>query len=87
VALAAIGGEKALAELATPFGAHPHQITARKARLQEGAAGVLGPGAAAPEVTPPVGLRLPHAEVGELTPEEALLSGALGKAGLPSAER
>ncbi len=36
-ALAAIKGEKTLAELAKLFDAHPHQITAWKAQLHEGA--------------------------------------------------
>ena len=47
VALAAIKGEKTLAELAKLFDMHPHQITAWKAQLQEGAAGVFGFGPAA----------------------------------------
>ena len=38
VELAAIKGEKTLAELAKLFDVHPHQITAWKAQLQEGAA-------------------------------------------------
>ena len=37
MALAAIKGEKTLAELAKLFDAHPHQITAWKAQLHEGA--------------------------------------------------
>ena len=41
VALAAIKGEKTLAELAKVFDVHPHQITAWKAQLQEGAGGGL----------------------------------------------
>jgi len=43
VALAAIKGEKTLAELAKLHDVHPAQIVAWKAQLQEGAAGVAGP--------------------------------------------
>ena len=87
VALAAIKGEKTLAELAKLFDVHPHQITAWKAQLQEGVAGVFGPGAAASEAAPPVDLKLLHAKIGELTLEKDFLSGALSKAGLLSAKR
>jgi transposase-like protein len=79
VALAAIKGEKTLAELVKLFDVHPHQITAWKAQLQEGAAGVFGSGAAATEATPTVDLKLLHAKIGELTLEKGFLSGALSR--------
>src|SRR3954447_18832072 len=88
VALAAIKGEKTLAELAKLFDVHPAQIAAWKAQLQDGAAGVFGPGAITPaEAGPPVDLKLLHAKIGELTLEKDFLSGALSKAGLLSAKR
>jgi len=85
VALAAIKGEKTLAELAKLHDVHPAQIVAWKAQLQEGAAGVFGAGAA--ETAPVVDLKLLHAKIGELTLEKDFLSGALSKAGLLSAKR
>jgi len=87
VALAAIKGEKTLAELAKLFDMHPHQITAWKAQLQEGAVSVFGSGPAAAEAAPTVDLKLLHAKIGELTLEKDFLSGALSNAGLLSAKR
>jgi transposase len=87
VALAAIKGEKTLAELAQQYDVHPNQITAWKAQLADGAAGVFGAGPAGSAAAPVVDLKVLHAKIGELTLENDFLSGALGKAGLLSAKR
>ena len=87
VALAAIKGEKTLAELAQLYDVHPTQITAWKARLSEGAAGLFGGAASRAPPGPAVDLKTLHAKIGELSLENDFLSGALGKAGLLSAKR
>ena len=65
VALAAIKGEKTLADLAQIFDVHPNQITTWKAQLLDGAAGVFGSGASHSEAAP-VDLKALHAKIGEL---------------------
>ena len=86
VALAAIKGDKTLAELAQQFDVHPNQITQWKAQLQEGAAGVFGSNVRADAAAATVDLKSLHAKIGELALENDFLSGALGKAGLLSAK-
>jgi transposase-like protein len=85
VALAAIKGEKTLAELAQQYDVHPNQITAWKAQVLDGAVGLFGSGAT--EAAPAVDLKVLHAKIGELTLENDFLAGALSKAGLLSAKR
>src|SRR5450755_696486 len=87
VALAAIKGEKTLAELAQQHDVHPNQITAWKAQLLDGATGLFGGGAAETAPAPAVDLKVLHAKIGELTLENDFLAGALSKAGLLSAKR
>ncbi len=86
VALAAVKGDKTLAELAQQFDVHPNQITTWRGQLLEGAAGVFG-GAASEGAPPPVDLKTLHAKIGELTLVNDFLEGALSKAGLLSAKR
>ena len=83
VALAAIKGDRTLAQLAEQFDVHPNQITSWKAQLEEGAADVFGSGGAQPAID----VKSLHAKIGELTLENDFLEGALGKAGLLSAKR
>ncbi len=87
VALAAIKGEKTLAELAQLHDVHPNQITAWKAQLIEAAAGIFGFRSSDKEAAPTADLKSLHAKIGELTVENDFLAGALGKAGLLGAKR
>ena len=77
VAVAAVEGEKTLAELAQQFDVHPNQITTWRSQLLIGAAGVFGSDVrTGPE--PAIDVKTLHAKIGELTLVNDFLSGALG---------
>jgi hypothetical protein len=84
VALAAVKGEKTVAELTEQFRAHPTQITDWKQQLLVRAADVVG-GSHPPSDTPD--LKMLHAKIRHLTLGNDVLEGALTKAGLRSATR
>ena len=62
VVLAAMGGDKPLAELAQRFDVHPNPIPEWKRQLSERAADLFGGGTAPAE--PPVDLKAVHAKIG-----------------------
>ena len=86
VALAAIKGDRTIAQLAEHFDVHPNQITTWKSQLESSASEIFGSGGGTP-ATPAVDVKSLHAKIGELTLENDFLEGALTKAGLLSAKR
>ena len=85
VALAAIKGDKTVAELSQQFDVHANQITQWRTQLLE-RAGVVFESRGHQEA-PPIDIKALHAKIGELILENDFLEGALSKAGLLSAKR
>ena len=85
VAIAAIKGDKTLAELAAHYDVHPNQISEWKQQLQESAVDVFGSNPRLKAAEPD--LKILHAKIGQLTLENDFLESALFKAGLLSAKR
>src|ERR1035438_7771804 len=86
VALAAVKGDRTIAQLAEHFDVHPNQVTAWKAQLEGGASDGFGAGSPAASARG-AAVKSVHAKIGELTLENDFLEGALTKAGLLSAKR
>ena len=87
VAIAAIKGERTVAQLAEQFDVHPNQVTTWKAQLECSAAEVFGSGGGTAAAAPAIDVKQLHAKIGELTLENDFLEGALSKAGLLNAKR
>ena len=86
VALAAVKGDRTIAQLAEHFDVHPNQITAWKPQLEGSASEIFGSGIGTPAI-PAIDVKSLHAKIGELTLENDFLEGALTKAGLLRAKR
>ena len=85
VALAALIGDKTLAQIAEEFDVHPNQITAWKQQLENRSSELFGK-TSEPEIST-VDIKTLHAKIGQLTLENDFLEGALNKAGLLSARK
>ncbi len=87
VALAAIKGDKTLAEISEQFQVHANQISAWKAQLQCDAVAVFETASERREATEQPDVLTMQAKIGELTLENDFLERALTKAGLLGAKR
>jgi transposase len=80
VALAAVRGDRTVAELASAFGVHPNQIYNWKKQLLDGAASVFeGGGAAVEGRAGEAQVDLRYRQIGQLKVENDFLSRKLGK--------
>lgn len=77
VALAAVGGDRTLAELVKQFDVHPNQIQDWKKQLMTKAEQVFGAGPADAVTHEQMQQKL-HAKIGQLTMEKDFLASALG---------
>ena len=86
VALAALTSDATLAELASRFDVHSHQITQWKQQLVAQAAEVFT-SEGVRTATPPVDIKALHAKIGQQALEIDFLASALGQLPGPSARR
>jgi transposase len=78
VALAAIKGERTIAELASEFGVHPNQIHNWKKQLLDGAASVFEGGASAEGAITEAQVDVLYRQIGQLKVENDFLARKLG---------
>jgi transposase-like protein len=83
VALAAMNGDRTVAEIAQQYEVHPNQVADWKRQLLENASAVFDGKAA---TKPDPDLKVLHAKIGQQALEIDFLSGALTKAGMLSAK-
>ena len=84
VALAAVKGDKTLAELSKQFDLHQNQIIDWKNQLLANAAGAFG---GTGKAEPDVDVKSLHAKIGQQSLEIDFLEGALNNAGMLSARK
>ena len=87
MAVEAVKGEKAIAEIAQRHDVHPNEVTEWRRQLLEHATDVFDGGAGRAAADPAVDLEALHAKIGQLTLANDFSEGALTKAGLLSDKR
>jgi transposase len=81
VALAAVKGDRTIAQLAEHFDVHPNQITAWKSQLEGSASEIFGSGGGTLAI-PAIDVKSLHAKIGELTSVHSAFTSAPSVSGV-----